>query len=151
MIGFDRVIGVLLHDVASAGQQLIEHTRVGRCPIDKHLAGPWAVTEGPGEEPAGGRQIPFLGDQHVDDLPVLVDRPGQIHPPPSDLHIRLIHTPAITRCVPTGPCRVDQQWGEPLHPSVDRDVINDDASFGQKLFHVAVRTTRSAGTTAPRP
>jgi hypothetical protein len=28
MIGFDRVIGVLLHDVASAGQQLIEHTRV---------------------------------------------------------------------------------------------------------------------------
>ncbi len=33
MIGFDRVTGVLLHDVASAGQQLIEHTRVGRRPV----------------------------------------------------------------------------------------------------------------------
>jgi hypothetical protein len=32
------------------------------------------VLQGAGEEPAGGRQIPFLGYQYVDDLPELIDR-----------------------------------------------------------------------------
>jgi DNA-binding transcriptional ArsR family regulator len=31
-----------------------------------------------GEEPAGGGGVPPLGQQHVDDLPVLVDRPEQV-------------------------------------------------------------------------
>ena len=55
MIGFEGIVGVLLHDMARGGQQLIEHSRVGRCPICGHLAGSWAVLEGVGEEPAGGR------------------------------------------------------------------------------------------------
>jgi hypothetical protein len=55
MIGFDGIVGVLLHDMACGGHQLIEHSRAGRCPICGHLAGPWAVLEGAGEEPAGGR------------------------------------------------------------------------------------------------
>jgi hypothetical protein len=28
-----------------------------------------------GEESPGGRQVPLFGDQHVDELPELVDRP----------------------------------------------------------------------------
>jgi hypothetical protein len=58
--------------------------RVGRCPICSHLARSRAVLEGAGEEPAGGHQIPFLGYQHVDDLPELIDRPIQIDPPPGN-------------------------------------------------------------------
>jgi hypothetical protein len=33
------------------------------------------VLECPGEESAGGRDVPLLGDQNVDDLAELIDRP----------------------------------------------------------------------------
>jgi hypothetical protein len=75
MIGFEGIVRVLLHDMARGGQQLIEHSRVGRCPICGHLARSCAVLEGAGEEPASGREIPFLGYQYVDDLAELVDCP----------------------------------------------------------------------------
>jgi hypothetical protein len=39
MIGFDRVNGVLLSDVAGSGHQLLEHERVGRCLIRGHFSG----------------------------------------------------------------------------------------------------------------
>jgi hypothetical protein len=39
MIGLDQIIRVLLHDMARRRQQLIEHPRVGRCPVGAHLAG----------------------------------------------------------------------------------------------------------------
>jgi hypothetical protein len=39
-------------------------------------------------------------------------RPIQIHPPPDDLHVRLVHEPAITGGVPAGACRIDQQRGD---------------------------------------
>jgi hypothetical protein len=58
MIGFDGIVCVLLHDMARGGQHLLEHSLVGRCPICGHLAGAYAVLEGAGKEPAGGRQIP---------------------------------------------------------------------------------------------
>lgn len=87
MIGLDGVIGVLLHDVACARQQLVEHPRIGGCSVGGHFAGLWTVLEGTGEEPAGGDQIPFLSDQHVDDLAKLVDRTVQIDPPSGDLDI----------------------------------------------------------------
>ena len=38
----------------------------------------------PGEQPAGGRSIPFLGYQYIDDLPGLIDRSVQIDPLPGD-------------------------------------------------------------------
>jgi hypothetical protein len=72
---------------------------------------------------------PFLRDEHVDDLTVLVDHAVQVDPPASDFDVGLVYEPPI----PPGACRqgrrVDQQWGEPLDPAVDRDVINGDAAF----------------------
>ena len=56
---------------------LLDHPRVGRCPVRGHLARTWAVLEDPSDEPAGGRQILLFADQDVDDLAVLVDRPIQ--------------------------------------------------------------------------
>ena len=76
MLTVDNFIrSVLLNNVARGRQQLIEHSWVGRCPIGGHLGWSWVVIEGAGEKPAGGRQIPLLRDQHVDDLTELVDRP----------------------------------------------------------------------------
>jgi hypothetical protein len=40
--------------------------------------------------------------------------------------------------VAAGPGRLGQQRREPLHPSVDGDVVNLDAAFGEQLLNVAV-------------
>ena len=45
--------------------------------------------------------------------------------------IAAIDKPAIPGDVPAWPGCVDQLWGEPLYPPVDRDVIHRDAAFGQ--------------------
>ena len=90
------------------------------------------------EELAG--RVGVLAGRHpyVDDLPVLVDRPVHVAPHPVDLHVRLVHEPPITRAVPAEPGGVEQQRGEPLHPSVDRDVINLDSALEQEFFNVAI-------------
>ena len=75
VIGFDRVISVLLGDMTGSGHQLVEHSRVGSRVISGDLNRRRPVFQGASEESPGGRQIPLLGDQHVDDLPELVDGP----------------------------------------------------------------------------
>jgi hypothetical protein len=131
VIGFDRVVGVLLHDVPRLGHELVEHTRVSRGPVGGHLGRPSRRVQCPGEEPAGCRHIPLRRREDINDLPVLVDRPVQVHPLPSDLQIRLVDEPAIPGDVPARPGRVDQLRGEPLYPPVDRDVIHRYAAFCQ--------------------
>jgi hypothetical protein len=111
VIGFDGIVRILLGDVAGGGQQLIEHPGVGRCPVGAYLARARAMGEGPGEEPAGGRQVPLLGHQHVDELPELVDRAGEIDPSPGELDLRFLEEPPISDHVRTGSCRVDEQPG----------------------------------------
>ena len=138
MVSFDGVIGVLLGDVARGGHQFIEHARVGRCPIRGHLARWQAMFEGLGEEPASGCQVSLRRHQDIDDLAVLVDRPVQADPSSSDLDILLIREPSIPRSVSAGSCRVDQQRGESLHPSINRDVINSNAPLDEQFFDVAV-------------
>ena len=85
MIGFDRVVSVLLGDMAGGGHQLVEHPRVGGRVISGDLTRRRPVLQGTGKESPGGFQVPLLGDQHVDDLPELVDGPVQIHPRPATL------------------------------------------------------------------
>jgi hypothetical protein len=41
--------------------------------------------------------------------------------------------------VPAGAGGLCQQRREPLHPSVDRDVVDLDPAFSQQLLNVAVR------------
>jgi hypothetical protein len=60
------------------------------------------------------------GDEHVDDLAELVDRPVHIAPPPGDLHIGLVDLPAISNTMPARPSSLGQQRCEPLHPSNTR-------------------------------
>jgi hypothetical protein len=100
VIGFNWVVGVLLHHVPRLGHDLVEHPRVRRGPVGGHLGGPPGCVQRPGKEPSGRRQIPLRRGENIDDLPVLVDRPVQVHPLPSDLEIGLVHEPAIPRDVP---------------------------------------------------
>jgi hypothetical protein len=95
------------------------------------------VIKSAGEESASGGQIPLRGDHDVNDLTELVDRSVQIDPRPLTLtfnrqtHDRL--------GVPARSGRINQQWGEPVHLAINRDVIDLDAPFGQQLFDVTVR------------
>ena len=107
----NRIVDILLDKVAGGGQQLIDHSGVGRCAVGTHLGRLGTVLQRAGEKPAGGGQISLLGHQHVDDLPILVYCPVQIEPSPGDFPICLLYEPAISRDVPAGSGRVDQQRG----------------------------------------
>jgi hypothetical protein len=72
-----------------------------------------------------------LAEGVIDDLPVLVDRPVQVHPAPGELQVGLVDEPAVPADVPARPGCVDQLWGEPLYPPVDRDVVHRDTAFGK--------------------
>jgi Family of unknown function (DUF5999) len=50
----------------------------------------------------------------------------------------LVHIPAVARPMPQRADRVGGQRGDPLHPPIDRHVINLDAALGQQLLHVAI-------------
>jgi len=69
---------------------------------------------------------------------MLVDRPVDVGPDPGDLDVGLVDKPPISGQVPSRPGRVDQQRGEPLHPPIERDVVDLDATLGEKLFEVPV-------------
>ena len=76
MVGFDRVVRVLLGVVQGGRDELVEGSRVGRRPVCGHLDGHRPGGQRPGEERPGGGQIAPGGQPHVDDLPVLV---GLVH------------------------------------------------------------------------
>src|SRR5947209_7958864 len=56
-----------------------------------------------------------------------------------------VHEPAISRGMPAPASRVDQQWGEPLHPPIDRDMIDSDTPFRPAALPRHGRKARSAG------
>jgi hypothetical protein len=69
---------------------------------------------------------------------VLVDRPVDEAPRAVDLDVGLVDEPAVTGRVPGEPGGVGQQRGEPLHPAVDRHVVDLDPAFAEQFLHVAV-------------
>ncbi len=58
MVGFDRVVSVLLGDMAGGGYQFVEYPRVGSRLIGGDLDRGRPEVQGAGEESPGGRQIP---------------------------------------------------------------------------------------------
>jgi hypothetical protein len=65
-------------------------------PVGGHLDRRRRVPQRTGEEPPGCRGVPVLGEQHVDDLPELVDRPVRVPPATSHLQVAFVHKPAVT-------------------------------------------------------
>jgi len=95
-------------------------------------------SQGGGEERARGGDVSSLRDVHVDHLTMLVDRPVHVGPDPTDLDVGLVDEPAVPGQVPTRPGRLDHQRREPLHPPIERHVVDLDATLGEKLFKVTV-------------
>ena len=131
-------VGVLVGAMPCRGQQLLQHRRVHRRLIGDDLnRRDLGRADGPLEEAAGSPPVTLDGEEDIDDLAELVDGAVDIAPPASDLHIRLIHLPAVPDGVPAGPGGLGEQRREPLHPAVDGDVVDFDAAFGEQFFDVA--------------
>jgi class 3 adenylate cyclase len=91
------------------------------------------------EEPAGRRDVTTLGQHDVDDLAELVHRPVEIPPHASDLHVGLVHEPAVAASMSARAGSVDQLRREPLHPAIQGDMVDIDAPLGQQLLQIPVR------------
>jgi len=144
MIGLDSVVGVLIGAVPGRRQQLLEHRRVRRGPVGDHLdRHHLRRADRPLEEPTSGRRIPPHGEEHIDDLAELIDRSIHIPPAAGDLHVGLIHPPAISHGMPARAGGFGQQGREPLHPPVDSDVVDIDPALGEQLLNVAVGQTEA--------
>ena len=102
MISFGPVVGVLLGDVRRGRDEIVDHPQIRAGLVRGHFDRRGPVGQGPGEEPAGRGSVPLLGQQHVDDLPVLVDRPVQVPPPASDLDVGLVHEPPVAAACRSG-------------------------------------------------
>jgi hypothetical protein len=70
---------------------------------------------------------------------VLVNGAVHVAPHTSDLHIGFLDKPAITNTLTTRPRGVNHERSEALHPSLDGDMVDVDAAFGEKFFDIAVR------------
>jgi len=133
MIGLKSVVRRLVSDMPGGGQQFRQDGRVHAGEVGGHLHRRCRGGQGLAEETAGRGQVTLVGQQHVDDLPVLVDCPLQIHPAPSDADVRFVDAPAVAAAMASAAGGVDQQRGERLHPAVDADVVDHDPAFGQQL------------------
>jgi hypothetical protein len=76
--------------------------------------------------------------EYVDDLPELIHRTVDVPPPTGDLHIGLVHLPAVTDGVPAGASGLGQQRRKPLHPPIDRHVVDLDTTLGEQLLDISV-------------
>jgi hypothetical protein len=132
VIGFDAVVGKLIGAMPGRWQQFVEHHRIGRRPVGHHLTGcdPGGVDR-PLEEPTRCPGVPLWGDEHVDDLPELIDRSVDIAPSAGHLDVGLVHEPTISYGVPARAGNFGEQAREPLHPPVDGDVVNLDTALGE--------------------
>jgi len=73
-------------------------------------------------------------DQHVNHLCVLVDCAVRVGPDPVDFDVGLVDEPAVPGQVPREAGGLDQQRCEPLHPPVERHMIDLDAALGQQFL-----------------
>jgi len=139
VVALDPVVGVLVGAVPCRWQQVLQHGRVHRRLSSDCLGGrDLGHVDRSLEEPMGRLRVALWRDQHVDDLPEPVDRAVDVAPPAGDLHIRLVHGPAISHAMPAGPGGLGQQRREAQHPPVDGDVVGLDPTLGEELLEVAV-------------
>jgi hypothetical protein len=92
------------------GQQFLQHDWVGGGLVGDDLdRGDLRRAERPLEEPAGSGRVAPWGDEHVDDLPCLVDGSVGLAPAAGDLHMGLVDLPAVPDGMAAGPGSLGQQ------------------------------------------
>ena len=77
--------------------QVVKDPQVRAGLVGSHLDRRRPMGQRTGEEQAGGRGVPLIGQQDVDDLPVLVDGPVQAPPPAGDLDVDRRRRAALSR------------------------------------------------------
>jgi hypothetical protein len=96
VISLNAVVAILLSAVPRRRQQVIQNGRIRWRLVggDLHRRD-LGRADGLRKEPAGRHGVLAGGDEHVDDLTELVDRPGHVPPVASHLHVGLVDLPAI--------------------------------------------------------
>lgn len=137
VVAFDPVVGVLGGVVKRVGQQLCGDVweRVGQ--VGDDLVGLFVRVERCGEA-AGGGDVAFGGEVHVDDLAVVVHCPVHVLPGPGELHVGLVVEPAAAGRVTARSGRVAEHGRDALYPPVQGDVIDLDAALDEQLLEVSV-------------
>jgi hypothetical protein len=97
VVGFYRVVGVLLDGVKCGRQLLVEYPRVDSRPVCGHLGRPNPDRQRSDEECPGSSQVTAGGQHDVDDLAVLVDSSVQVGPSASDSDVGFVDEPPIAR------------------------------------------------------
>jgi len=88
VIGFTDV-GIVPHDVPRTRDEVLDETRVGRCPVGGDLNRSRPEPHHTSEQRPRRGGVTAFGDQDVDHLPVLVDSPVQLDPASGQPHIRV--------------------------------------------------------------
>jgi len=94
--------------------------------------------DSPLEEPASCSAVAPRGDEHVNDLPELVDGAVDIAPLAGDLQVGLVDLPAVANGVSAGPGGLGEQAGEAEHPPVDGEVVDLDTALSEEFLDVPV-------------
>lgn len=123
-------------------QQLDNRSGQRRGPVRGHLGGFAMVSDRSIEEPGRGSGVAFPRNEYVYDLAVLIERSAHVPPGAGDLHAGLVNEPPVANSVATGTGSVNDQRGEPLHPSVQGGVVDSDAALSQQLLKVAIRQSK---------
>jgi hypothetical protein len=139
MVSFDPVVGVLGGVVECSRQELGDHADQGVGPVSGDLGRRSMGADRIGEEPCRNLQVSLLGHEHVDDLPVLVDRSVHVPPGPGDLHVGLIDEPVTTHSVAPWSSRVDEQGCESLNPPVQVSTLPLFPTWSFTLFPTGLR------------
>jgi hypothetical protein len=103
MVGLEVIVGVLIGAMPGRREQLAQRGRGGRRLVGDDLHGrDLGGADGLLQAAAGGLGVALWGDAHVDDLPDLINGAVDIAPPTGDLHVGLVHEPAIPDQVAQG-------------------------------------------------
>lgn len=124
MVALHAAIGVWPGVVKRFRDQLVDDSKPGSGQLGCDLTRTPMGYQRALKEPCGRRDVALLRDIDVDDLAVLIHVPVDVTPDAGNLDVSLVREPSIVDTATTRPGRVDQKRREPLHPSVNRDVIN---------------------------
>jgi hypothetical protein len=102
MIGFDRVVRVLLGHLPRRTDGILDHKRVDRLLVGGDLNRRRTMPQRTAEERLCRGGVAPVREHHVDDLAVLLDRAIQVVPAAGDLDTRFVDEPPTTWYVPGG-------------------------------------------------
>lgn len=129
-------VGILSGVVERGRQEVFYDSGQGVGPVSGDLSRLAMGAGRCGEERCRRLQIALPRQEHVDDLPVLVNGSIDVPPRPGDPHVGLVDEPATTDAAAARPARVHQQRRELLDPSIQGHVVDLDTPVGDEFLQV---------------